>query len=324
MTNVRQTLIDWAEQGSLPPENLRRALQLTGALPSAGGWRHFIERLLLWVGTVMIAAGVIFFFAYNWEDLGRFAKFGLVEVLIVASLFLVWRLGLERASGKAALLGAALLVGALLALVGQIYQTGADTYELFTAWALSILPFALISRFPALWMLWLGIVNLAVLLYDQTFPGVFSALPGPDPILWLLFALNTVALIAWETLDRAGVSWLRERWAPRLLATAAGTLITTLAVLDLVDHTREEEWGAPVWLVSMALALFVYRRWLRDLFVLAAVVLSAIVVIASFFNDLLQADDESTFSFLVIGLLVIGLSAAGGWWLKRVAAEEGA
>jgi hypothetical protein len=27
-------------------------------------------------------------------------------------------------------------------------------------------------------------------------------------------------------------------------------------------------------------------------------------------------------SFLLIGLLVIGLSAAGGFWLKQVAAEE--
>lgn len=323
MTNVRQILFEWAEQGNLPPQNLRRALQLTGALPSAGDWRHFIERLLLWLGTVMVAAGVLFFFAYNWEDLGRFAKFGLVEALIVASLVLVWRLGLERAAGKAALLAAALLVGALLALVGQIYQTGADTYELFTAWALAILPWALIGRFPALWMLWLGIVNLAVILYDQTFSGVFDLL-GPDPILWLVFALNAIALIVWEGLDRAGVSWLRERWAPRLLATAAGIAITALAVLDLVDHAREEDGGALVWLVSMALAVFVYRRWIRDLFMLAAAVLSAIVVIASFFNDILQLDDEAVYSFLVIGLLVIGLSAAGGWWLKRVAAEEGA
>lgn len=321
MTNVRQILFDWAEQGNLPPDNLRRALQLTGALPSAGGWRHFIERLLLWMGTVMIAAGVIFFFAYNWKNLGRFAKFGLVEGLIVVALFLVWRLGLERASGKAALLGAALLVGALLALVGQTYQTGADTFELFTAWALAILPWVLIGRFPALWIFWLGIVNLAVTLYDQTFPGVFSLL-GPDPILWLLFALNTAALLVWEALDRAGVSWLRERWATRLLATASGALATILAVLDVVD-SGSSDWGAPVWLALLALAVFIYRRRIRDLFVLAGVVLSAIVVIATFCGENLP-DSSDSLAFLFIGVLVIGLSAAGGWWLKRVAAEEGA
>lgn len=320
MTNVRQTLIDWAEQGNLPPENLRRALQLAGALPSAGGWRHFIERLLLWMGTVMVAAGVIFFLAYNWKDLGRFAKFGLVEALIVVALFLVWRLGLEQASGKAALLGAALLMGALLALVGQTYQTGADTFELFTAWALAILPWVLIGRFSALWLLWLGIVNLAVTLYDQTFPGVLGTLFGPEQILWVLFVLNTIALAIWEGLARAGIPWLRERWATRLLVTASGTLATILAVLDVVD-SNSSDWGAPVWLALLALAVFIYRRRIRDLFVLAGVVLSAIVVIATFCGENLLNESDSL-AFLFIGVLVIGLSAAGGWWLKQVAAED--
>lgn len=49
--------------------------------------------------------GVLFFFAYNWKELDRFARFGLIEALLVVTLFLVWRLGLERLSGKGALLG---------------------------------------------------------------------------------------------------------------------------------------------------------------------------------------------------------------------------
>jgi uncharacterized membrane protein len=219
-----------------------------------------------------------------------------------------------------ALLGAALLVGALLALVGQTYQTGADTFELFTAWALAILPWVLLGRFPALWIFWLGIVNLAVTLYDQTFPGVLGALFGPDRILWLLLTLNTVALVVWEGLARAAVAWLRERWASRLLAIASGTLATILAVLDVVD-SGSSDWGAPVWLALLALAVFIYRRRIRDLFVLAGVVLSAIVVIATFCGENLLNESDSL-AFLFIGVLVIGLSAAGGWWLKQVAAEE--
>ena len=40
-------------------------------------------------------------------------------------------------AGKAVLTLLSLLVGALLALTGQIYQTGADTYELFAWWAVA-------------------------------------------------------------------------------------------------------------------------------------------------------------------------------------------
>ena len=49
----------------------------------------------------------------------------------------------NRPAGKAALLAAALLTGGLLALIGQTYQTGADTFELFATWAALILPWVL-------------------------------------------------------------------------------------------------------------------------------------------------------------------------------------
>jgi uncharacterized membrane protein len=319
MTDLRETIIDWARQGRLRPEDLRRALLLEGALPSVADWRHFLDRLLLWLGTVGIAAGVIFFLAFNWERLGRFAKLGLVEALIVAALFFVGRLGLNKAAGKAALLASALLVGALLALIGQTYQTGADTFELFAVWAIAILPWVVIGRFPALWMGWLALVNLAVTLYLQTFPGLFGFLFDSEQMLWVLLGLNTVALAVWEGAAAAGVAWLRERWATRLLATAAGTLATVLAVFAVIEEASG--WALLAWIVWLALAYAVYRHRLRNLFVLAGGVLSLIVVLTAFLGKhLIDIDDAG--GFLLTGLVVIGLSAAGGWWLRRIAVEE--
>jgi uncharacterized membrane protein len=78
MMTRRQILIDWMEQGLIAPENLQRALFVTGVFPSGAGWRRFLDQLLLWLGTLMLAAGVVYFFAYNWNDLGRLTKFGLV------------------------------------------------------------------------------------------------------------------------------------------------------------------------------------------------------------------------------------------------------
>lgn len=319
MTDLRESIVDWARQGRLRPEDLRRALLLEGALPSVADWRRFLDRLLLWLGTVGIAAGVIFFLAYNWERLGRFAKLGLVEVLIVAALFFVGRLGLDQAAGKAALLASAMLVGALLALIGQTYQTGADTFELFTVWAVAILPWVVIGRFPALWMGWLALVNLAVTLYFQTFPGLFGLLFDPEELLWVLLGVNTVALAVWEGAAAAGVAWLRERWAARLLATAAGTLATVLAVFAVIEEASG--WALLAWIIWLALAYAVYRHRLRDLFVLAGGVLSLIVVLTTFLGKHLIDFDEAG-GFLLTGLVVIGLSAAGGWWLRRIAVEE--
>ena len=318
MADLRETIVDWAQQGRLRPRDLRRALGIADVLPSARGWRRFLDRLLLWLGTVGIASGVIFFLAYNWEKLGRFAKLGLVEALIVAALVFVGRLGLERPAGKAALLAAALLVGALLALIGQTYQTGADTFELFATWAVAILPWVVIGRFPALWLGWVALVNVAVSFYFTVFPGLFGILFDSETLLWGLLGINTVALAAWEGASLR-LAWLRERWAARLLATAAGTMATLLAVWAVLEEARI--WGLIAWLVWLALAFVVYRYRLRDLFVLAGGVLSVIVVLVAFLSKHLIDWDEAG-GFLVTGLIVIALSAAGGWWLRRVAAEE--
>src|SRR5262245_10899955 len=191
----RSEILDWAGQGRIAAGGLRRALELGAVLPGADEWRRFLDRLLLFTGTVLLAAGVVFFFAYNWQDLGRYAKFALVEAPIVVALVLVWRLGLESLAGKAAVLAAALLTGALLALVGQTYQTGADTFELFAVWALAILPWALLARFPALWIVWLALANLAAVLYFRTFHGFFGVLFGPERLLWVLFGIDTAALV---------------------------------------------------------------------------------------------------------------------------------
>lgn len=322
MKSTRHFLLDWAEQGRIPPENLRGSLSLTGALPSAADWRRFLDLLLLWLGTLLVACGVIFFFAYNWNDLGRFAKFALVEGIVVIALVFVWRLGLERIAGSAALLAASLFVGALLALIGQTYQTGADTFELFGAWALAILPWVLLGRFAALWMLWLALVNIAISLYYQAFGGLFGLLFSPQQSLWVLFAWNTLALALWEGLAAAGVAWLRERWAARLLATASGGLVAALALYAIFDGHRGDSLAVPAWLAWLAGAYYLYRRLMPDIYVLAGGVLSVIIVVTAFLGKHMLEGRAEAGAFLFIGLTVIGLSAAGGWWLKRVASEE--
>lgn len=57
MAQARDEILDWMEQGRIAPQNLRAALEAGGALPSRDQWRGCLERLLLWEGTVFIAAG---------------------------------------------------------------------------------------------------------------------------------------------------------------------------------------------------------------------------------------------------------------------------
>jgi uncharacterized membrane protein len=320
MTNMRHIVLDWAERGRIAAPDVPRALVVAGVLPSRDSWRRFIDQLLLWMGTVLVAGGLIFFLAYNWQDLGRYAKFGLVEALVVVALVFIWRLGLDRPSGKAVLLGTCLLFGALLALIGQTYQTGADTFELFGAWAAMILPWVLVGRSSVLWLLWLALDNLAIGFYFQAVPTIFGLLFDTEQVLWVLFAVNTAALAVGEAAAARGIEWLRPRWTLRLIASASSGFATGLVIIQILEPHEVSAWAVVAWLAWLGAVWAVYRRPVKDVFVLACGVLSVIVVVATFFAKHLS--HHEAIGFLLVGLIVIGLSAAGGWWLKNMATED--
>jgi len=314
--STRNAILGWSERGAIT--DVRAALDMAGALPRAQHWRAFLDRLLLWSGAVALAAAVVFFIAHNWNDLGKLAKFGLVEALVLAAALGYWRLGPEKAAGKASLLVACILFGALLALFGQTYQTGADTWELFANWAGLIAAWVMVCRFAALWILWLAIANVAIVLYFQVRPGVLDIAFASERALWTLFAFDTAALAAWELAARR-IRWLDERWAPRLLAIAGGTSITALALHAILDWRDASGMAFLVYPVWLGCAYAVYRRFMPDLFVLAGGCLSVIVAVTTFLaRHLLQGGAEAA-AFLLIAMAVIAMAAVCGWWLKQVA-----
>lgn len=309
---MRHTILEWWERGAV--RDADAALQAAGMLPGRAEWRRFLDQLLLWSGALALAAAVVFFVAHNWSELGKLAKFTLLQVLVVAAVAAYWRLGSESAGAKAALLVASILLGALLALFGQIYQTGADTWELFASWAALIVPWVLIGRFAALWMLWIAIVNLAIALHFQVF------FLEDQQQLWALFAFNSAALAAWE-LAALRVRWLDASWGPRLLAIASGVAITMLVVDAIFGWGRQPALAAvlvyPLWLGCI---YAVYRKLLPDLFVLAGACLSAIVAVAAFLSKhLLESGDAA--GFLLIAIAVVAMGGVAGWWLNQLAGE---
>ena len=319
MRGARKQIVDWAEQGRIAPGAVVSALALAGVTPDAARWRRFVDALFLWLGALLFAAGVIFFFAYNWDALGRFAKFGLVQGLLIIAVGVAWYVGLEKPAGKAAIFAASILTGALLALIGQTYQTGADPYELFAIWAVLILPWTVIARLPVLWLLLVLLLNLAVALYFLAFRGVFDLFFGTSTLLWAMFALNTVVLVLWEVAAHR-IDWLQDRWAVRLVATASGIAVTILGVWAVFETDEVGMAAFPAYLAWLGAAYFYYRHRVRDLFVLAGGVLSVIVIVTAWLGDALL-DRAEAGGFLLIGLVVIGMSAAGAWWLKQIAGE---
>ncbi|MGD9388286.1 MAG: DUF2157 domain-containing protein, partial [Gammaproteobacteria bacterium] len=187
------------EAGEISPEEFARAGELASRAPSRTQWLRAIDRLCVFGGFGLITAGLVFFLAWNWPDMHRFAKLALAGGALVATVGVA---GVVRPFGlvyRAALLGAGVCTGALLALVGQIYQTGADEWELFLSWMLLLLPFALLARSTPSWALWVIVCNTAML------SAIFQGAPwlafldhpdyGPAFVLMFLGGVNVVLLL---------------------------------------------------------------------------------------------------------------------------------
>ena len=76
----RRPLVDLARSGELAPAGLELALERLGILPDAARSRTFADHALLAAGTLLLLAGIVFFFAFNWSELHRYARLALVSV----------------------------------------------------------------------------------------------------------------------------------------------------------------------------------------------------------------------------------------------------
>src|SRR5690606_29334947 len=186
----RGQLLRWTEQGRLSAEQLAAAMAPEHPHPAARHWLAAFDLVLAFFGCVLLALGMIFFFAFNWADLHRFAKLGLAAAVLTGFAGAALRLPRESIAAQAVVLGAALTTGGLLALIGQIYQTGADIWQLFAAWAVLLLPWALLSRSTACWVLFWAVANLALVRYFATSSWLFGGMQLSPTVFLMIAGFN--------------------------------------------------------------------------------------------------------------------------------------
>lgn len=322
MESKRSQILQWVAQGVIDKQNAQAALTCVGVLPTAQYWKIFIEQLLLWLGGLALAFSVMFFIAYNWSVMGRFAKFALIESALVVCVLLYLKFDVEKIAAKVALTMATILLGVLLAFYGQTYQTGADPWQLFANWALLMLPWALVAQFAAIWLLWIGLLNLAITLYFQARGGFFwRVVSSTEDMFWILFLFNSLMWLLWELLAQR-FSWLAERWAVRLLAIASGASITFLCLYAIFENYSSEAFAVVLYFAWAAVMYLVYRKRIPDLFMLAGLCLSGIVVANSFFARHLLESGDTAGGFFFLTFLVIGMAAGAAVWLKNIYQEQ--
>ena len=317
MPTSRQQILEWAASGHLNPNNIEQALAVTQSMPMPATQLRFLSRVVLVFAVLLLCSGVIFFFAYNWDDLSRFNKFAIAQGALLLSLLPLLRVNLQQPAGQASLFAASLLVGALLALVGQTYQSGADTYELFLVWALLITPWVLLARMPALWLLLLLLLNVSLVLALDNLAIHRLTRLFSDPS-WAVFALNASAAVLWIIATQRQPPTLLLRWGERVISLSSLLVITFLAISYINSWFNSNASSLIVWLAVAGLWLYHYRWRTLDLLLLAALVMAAIILTIVLLGDILHKHIPMDGLLLLMSMLIIGLSSAGALWLQQL------
>ncbi|WP_434927091.1 DUF2157 domain-containing protein [Shewanella sp. HL-SH2] len=337
----RSEIWQWFTEGKIVPNNLNAAMLVAYPYPNEHNWLQLISNLVLFVGILLLGAGVIFFMAFNWDALANLTKFAIIESLFVAFIG-----GFYLANGvantskppkfsalnagwnlpNAMLLGASIMVGALLALVGQTYQTGADPWQLFALWAVFILPFAVIAGFDLLWLMVAVLLNVSLGIYFDSFSHVFGLLLEDIQII-AIFGLVNLSIHLLFTLARK-LTWpaqLRFQ-CPAVEATsllASIVSLTWLMIWVIFDFKSTVNLGY-YWLLYLTImaAIFGWYRYRSPaLYPLTLVLTSLCATIVSLLSRGLFESHDPIGIFLLIAMIIVGLTSGCLYWLKQIQTE---
>ncbi|OCA82821.1 GDYXXLXY domain-containing protein [Pseudobacillus wudalianchiensis] len=123
------------------------------------------------LGLIFLVAGVIYFFASNWPLLDRPVKIGLSMLMIAASfgMALIYKKSTTFSYlSNWWLFVSAVSFGVSVALIGQTYNSHADSYLLFLIWLIPVILLAALTAYQPFF--WLAFLLLELTIWMKMYP----------------------------------------------------------------------------------------------------------------------------------------------------------
>ena len=303
-----------AQMETMSAEVLSGFYSRAGFKPDMKSWISFSSKFALSLGLLFLVSGVIFFFAYNWRELHKFAKLSIVGSLILIPAIFALLSDMQKFHVKLSMLAVALFTGCLLAVFGQIYQTGANAYDLFLNWAILITGIVFVADFKPLWFLWIVLINISTVLFGGQIMRHWI-----DPYVFIfLFAVDAIALFIYEYFGTRNNPWFESRWLPRILGIAVVCSMTIAGITGIVTDFNDPGHILCLMLafISYAGIIFFYSRKLYDL---SSIAVSFVCIIAMVFTGILKVCDfNSAAIFFIGGFIIVGLTITSAVLLIKI------
>lgn len=286
----------------------------------ADKWGIWVSRLLLAIGLALVLCGIVYFFAFNWAKITPSVKLSSLQVAMVGCLVGAYFFSLKRTNGQILLLSASVLTGVFMAVFGQIYQTGADSYQLFMMWALLTLGWTIISNFAPQWIFWLAIMNVFLILWWMQ-----TALPERELeyMIYIYLAILNGTALGLREYFFSNNPWLQPRWILAFL-TIAVTLPLLIPVVVFIFEPYRATYSVLISAITgffghgLLYAFFRFKR--QDMWSLATIILSVCIIVEAVGLKILieTIDDSEILLFLLMGLMTLGIFSAAVLYLRKI------
>lgn len=253
-----------------------------------------VIQILQIIGLALIAVSIVYLLAANWWMLPKFVQLFMPQVLLLGSALLSVHFAAREKLRQSLDTVSGLMLGLSLAVIGQIYQTGADSYQLFLLWALLLLPW-LYRPNIGVFALFCVVSQLALYFYfKQSF--------------WLVRA-ETAYLLSLNLLTGLSLIYaLRYYPVLRYLLIAVVVLISVFSMFRFID-SNSIWYLASVLVLALLFSTYFYTRQqqLETSLLVAGLALSFSILIFDLTDQYLQ---NSAAGLLVLALLIFGWFAA--------------
>ncbi|MCB0692349.1 MAG: DUF2157 domain-containing protein [Saprospiraceae bacterium] len=256
-------------------------------------WQKFLRLFFISLGVCFTVSGIVFFFAYNWENLHKFVKFGLTEGLLIVTVIIVLLPKINANFRNIILTAASVLVGVLFAVFGQIYQTGANAYDFFLAWIIFVTLWVIVSNFAPLWLLYIILINTTFILYSQQVANGWSMVF----VCATLFIINAIVLVS-------AIFWGKKKIPNWFLNTVALASVSYPTIGIVVGIFNIDQTSFPFLVLITALA-YTFGIWYglktKNAFYLSVIPFSLIIIVSAFIIKI----SDGGMIFLLVSLFIV-------------------
>ena len=309
-TAKTQPFYELAADDAFPADELDR---VTSLIEDSSWVSRWLDRAMLVFGLTLLAVGVVFFFAFNWDQLPDLAKLGVVQVGFAGALVAGTLRDLHSVTSRILLVVAGVLVGVHLAVFGQVYQTGADTWQLFALWAVILCPLAILAGTQGAWVLFGAIASLAGINgVDEAFAGSSRSLEQFAKCMCVLGASAGVLAVVEHLRARGGALVEAFPWSrPLLLITGFGALTLHICLTDGFSHpTAVFALSILILIAASIAAVWVFTYALPDIVAHSVVGVSWLIVVVWFSMEFFFSKaNDGLAGFLFMGIITLSLTA---------------